>query len=224
MWFNSLGNNTAEEWDIKSQVLWQAVETTHGSEVNQAVGRLLTVLNWYTTCGDQERRALRSLTWVTITNVSVAISNVKWTVIFCTLYCTCSADLNRGDGYCGLDVRHFKCRQTGDILGFTLSSQQLQTFTTGKTNNCYSLYIWILESQVLYILVQPHTCRVLAENLTDNLLFTDGLEMLFTPMFPKVDWWKSLQHTNKKLVFVEVIPWRSVLNIYNLCCETYSSV
>lgn len=42
---NSLGNNTAEKWDIKLEVLWQVVEITHGPEVNQAVGRLLTVLN-----------------------------------------------------------------------------------------------------------------------------------------------------------------------------------
>lgn len=42
---------------------------------------------------------------------------------------TCCADLNGGDGYRGLDVGHFECRQTGGVLGFTLSIQQLQTFT-----------------------------------------------------------------------------------------------
>jgi len=49
---NSPGDNTAEERDIKPEILWQGVETTHGSEVNQAVGGLLTVLNRHASCGD----------------------------------------------------------------------------------------------------------------------------------------------------------------------------
>lgn len=56
MQFNSLGDNTAEQWDIKPEVLRQAVETTHGSEVNQTIGGLLTVLNRHASCGDEERR------------------------------------------------------------------------------------------------------------------------------------------------------------------------
>lgn len=49
----SLGENTAEERDVKPEVLWQGVEAAHGSEVNQAVGGLLTVLNRNASCGDE---------------------------------------------------------------------------------------------------------------------------------------------------------------------------
>lgn len=53
---NSLGENAAEERDVKPQVLRQRVEAAHGSEVNQAVGRLLAVLNWNASCGVWEKK------------------------------------------------------------------------------------------------------------------------------------------------------------------------
>lgn len=55
---DSLGDDAAEERDIKPELLRQRVEAAHGSEVNQAVGGLLAELNRNTSCGDQDRRAL----------------------------------------------------------------------------------------------------------------------------------------------------------------------
>lgn len=55
----SLGNDAAEERDIKAEVLWQSVEAAHGSEVNQAVGGLLAVLNRNASCRSKcKRRAV----------------------------------------------------------------------------------------------------------------------------------------------------------------------
>lgn len=51
---DSLGDDAAEERHVELEVLWQVVQTAHGSEVNQTVGGLLTVLNWNTSCEDQE--------------------------------------------------------------------------------------------------------------------------------------------------------------------------
>lgn len=56
---NSLGDDAAEERHIKPELLRHRVEAAHGSEVNQAVSGLLTVLDRNSSCGDQDRRALQ---------------------------------------------------------------------------------------------------------------------------------------------------------------------
>lgn len=52
----SPGNDAAEERDIKQEVLRQSVEAAHGSEVHQAVGGLLAVLNRNTSCRSRWKR------------------------------------------------------------------------------------------------------------------------------------------------------------------------
>lgn len=61
---HSLGKNAAEERDVQPEVLRQGVETAHASEVNQAVGGLLTVLNRNPSCGEgggSQREALQQI-------------------------------------------------------------------------------------------------------------------------------------------------------------------
>lgn len=49
----SLGEDAAEQRNIEPELLWQRVETAHGSEVNQPVGGLLTVLHGSGSCGEE---------------------------------------------------------------------------------------------------------------------------------------------------------------------------
>lgn len=118
---DSLGDDVAEERDMKLDVLRQRVEAAKSSEVNQAVGRLLTVLNRDPPCEDDKNTALQTLCRGDVDGEAVDAARG-----------TCGADLNRRDGYGGRDVGHFEGRQRGGIGGATLSSQQLQTFQQEK--------------------------------------------------------------------------------------------
>lgn len=118
---NSLGDDAAEERHIKPELLRHRVEAAHGSEVNQAVSGLLTVLDRNSSCGGIRTGELFNKQDENTKQPLLCEYDMKsW---------TCCADLNGGAGYRGLDVGHFERRQTGSVLGFTLSIQQLQTFT-----------------------------------------------------------------------------------------------
>lgn len=118
---NSLGDDAAEERHIKPELLRHRVEAAHGSEVNQAVSGLLTVLDRNSSCGGIRTGELFNKQDENTKQPLLCEYDMKsW---------TCCADLNGSAGYRGLDVGHFERRQTGSVLGFTLSIQQLQTFT-----------------------------------------------------------------------------------------------
>lgn len=118
---NSLGDDAAEERHIKPELLRHRVEAAHGSEVNQAVSGLLTVLDRNSSCGGIRTGELFNKQDENTKQPLLCDYDMKsW---------TCCADLNGSAGYRGLDVGHFERRQTGSVLGFTLSIQQLQTFT-----------------------------------------------------------------------------------------------
>ena len=133
-----LGDDPAEERDVEPELLRQRVEAAHSSEVNQAVGGLLTELDRYASCGDQQR----------INTVLQDLCRCEMDIKR-SLWCTCSAHLNRSDGYRGLDVGHFECRQTGGVLGFTLSGQQLQTCPRRKHTRLWYITSWFSHTAAL---------------------------------------------------------------------------